>query len=115
MQSTARDFASVVAAFFGDLGNQRHKVTLVAFSEFGRRVAENSNYGLDHGYGNVMFLAGAGVRGGRYYGTWPGLTNSPEPTSRSPPTTATSSRTSWPAASPPRRCPRCSRASCGRR
>jgi len=37
---------------------------------------ENANYGLDHGYGNVMFLAGAGVLGGRYYGAWPGLTNS---------------------------------------
>ncbi|MCW2842151.1 MAG: hypothetical protein JWN22_67, partial [Nocardioides sp.] len=42
-------------------------------SEFGRRVVENANYGLDHGYGNVMFLAGAGVKGGSYYGTWPGL------------------------------------------
>ena len=45
-------------------------------SEFGRRVAENDNWGLDHGYGNVMFVAGAGVKGGRYYGTWPGLTDS---------------------------------------
>ena len=45
----------------------------MVLSEFGRRVVENANYGLDHGYGNVMFLAGAGVIGGRYYGTWPGL------------------------------------------
>jgi len=34
---------------------------------------ENASQGLDHGYGNVMLLAGAGVRGGRYYGSWPGL------------------------------------------
>ena len=47
----------------------------MALSEFGRRVKENANVGLDHGYGNVMFVAGAGVKGGRYYGTWPGLTN----------------------------------------
>ncbi len=75
MQSSARDFASAVAAFFGDLGNQRHKVTLVAFSEFGRRVQENSNYGLDHGYGNAMFLAGRGVRGKEHYGTLTPLAN----------------------------------------
>ncbi len=62
-----------MAAFFGDLGSQASKVTLVTLSEFGRRVSENSNYGTDHGYGNVMFVAGAGVKGGSYYGTWPGL------------------------------------------
>jgi uncharacterized protein (DUF1501 family) len=38
-------------------------------------VKENANYGLDHGHGNVMFLLGAGVRGG-YRGTWPGLVDS---------------------------------------
>ena len=66
-------FAGAVAAFFGDLGDQRSKVTLVAFSEFGRRVAENANYGLDHGYGNVMWAFGAGVKGGHTHGTFPDL------------------------------------------
>jgi uncharacterized protein (DUF1501 family) len=75
MVDNADDLARSVAAFFGDLGAQAGKVTLVALSEFGRRVAENDSYGLDHGYGNVMFVAGAGVRGGRYYGTWPGLSD----------------------------------------
>ena len=51
---------------------------------------ENANQGLDHGYGNVMFAMGAGVKGG-YYGTWPGLTNTSTPTCWSPPTTAASS------------------------
>ncbi|WP_323792089.1 DUF1501 domain-containing protein [Nocardioides sp.] len=72
MRNNARELAEALAAFFDDLGNQRSKVTLVAFSEFGRRVQENANYGLDHGYGNVMLLAGAGVKGG-YYGTMPPL------------------------------------------
>lgn len=76
MITNAGDLATAVAAFFGDLGDQAGKVTLVALSEFGRRVVENDNYGLDHGYGNVMFVAGAGVKGGQYYGTWPGLTDS---------------------------------------
>lgn len=75
MRTNAGTLAGSIAAFFDDLGDQAPKVTLVALSEFGRRVQENANWGLDHGYGNVMLLAGAGVRGGRYYGTWPGLTN----------------------------------------
>jgi uncharacterized protein (DUF1501 family) len=75
MIKNAGDLATAVAAFFGDLGDQAGKVTLVALSEFGRRVVENDNYGLDHGYGNVMLVAGAGVKGGQYYGTWPGLAN----------------------------------------
>ncbi|MBS46083.1 MAG: hypothetical protein CMH83_23475 [Nocardioides sp.] len=73
MRLQARELAGAIAAFFDDLGAQRSKVTLVAFSEFGRRVKENASWGLDHGYGNVMFLAGAGVRGGQYYGTMPRL------------------------------------------
>lgn len=73
MKSNTDSLASAVAAFFTDIGTLGDKVTLVMVSEFGRRVVENANYGLDHGYGNVMFLAGAGVVGGRYYGSWPGL------------------------------------------
>lgn len=69
MADNTRDLAASIAAFFGDLGDQADKVTLVTISEFGRRVVENASWGLDHGYGNVMFVAGAGVRGGRYYGT----------------------------------------------
>jgi len=73
MTDNARELAGAIAAFFGDLGDQAGKVTLVTISEFGRRVVENASQGLDHGYGNVMLVAGAGVRGGQYYGTWPGL------------------------------------------
>ncbi|GAA4705945.1 DUF1501 domain-containing protein [Nocardioides conyzicola] len=76
MQRNAADLASAIAAFFTDLGPTADRVTLVTISEFGRRVQENANGGLDHGWGNVMLAAGAGVKGGRYYGTWPGLTDS---------------------------------------
>lgn len=74
MVDAADELASALAAFFVDLGALGDKVTVVTVSEFGRRVKENANYGLDHGHGNVMFVLGGGVKGG-YYGTWPGLTN----------------------------------------
>ncbi|WP_139980210.1 DUF1501 domain-containing protein [Nocardioides litoris] len=74
LKRRADELAGSLAAFFTDLGPLASKVTLVTVSEFGRRVAENAEQGLDHGYGNVMFLIGAGVKGGRYYGRWPGLT-----------------------------------------
>lgn len=45
----------------------------MTISEFGRRVEENGNYGVDHGYGNAMLLLGAGVRGGQVHAQWPGL------------------------------------------
>jgi uncharacterized protein (DUF1501 family) len=73
MIQNAGNLATAIAAFFNDLGAQSDKVTLVALSEFGRRVAENDNYGLDHGYGNVMFVAGKGVNGGYHCPTWPDL------------------------------------------
>jgi uncharacterized protein (DUF1501 family) len=76
MKRNAGDLATSIAAFFSDLGPAAERVTLVTLSEFGRRVKENDDYGTDHGFGNVMFVAGAGVRGGRYLGSWPGLTDS---------------------------------------
>ncbi|MEZ5658630.1 MAG: DUF1800 family protein [Burkholderiaceae bacterium] len=50
------------------------RVLVMVFSEFGRRVTENANLGTDHGTANVMFLAGAPVRGG-HYGEAPSLTD----------------------------------------
>ncbi len=48
-------------------------VTLMIFSEFGRRVPENTSLGTDHGAANVMFVAGKRVKGG-HYGDLPSLT-----------------------------------------
>ncbi len=74
LKNMADPLGKGLAAFFSDLGALDKKVTLVTISEFGRRVKENGNGGLDHGHGNVMFVLGAGVKGG-YYGRWPGLEN----------------------------------------
>ena len=71
----AQGLSDSLSAFLTDLGPLADKVTVVTISEFGRRIQENASGGTDHGYGNAMFLAGAGVNGG-YYAKWPGLTNS---------------------------------------
>jgi len=47
-------------------------VTMMIFSEFGRRVPENTSLGTDHGAANTMFLVGKPVKGG-HYGEVPSL------------------------------------------
>jgi uncharacterized protein (DUF1501 family) len=67
------DFASGIAAFAQDLGDRMADVVVLTMSEFGRTVAENGARGTDHGHGNAMLLLGGNVKGGKVYGTWPGL------------------------------------------
>ena len=55
------------------LGAAYQHTTIVVMSEFGRTVKENGNGGTDHGHGNVMWLLGGGIRGGKVYGKWAGL------------------------------------------
>ena len=45
---------------------QGDRVSLMVFSEFGRRAPENTNRGTDHGTANFMYFAGKGVKGGHY-------------------------------------------------
>jgi uncharacterized protein (DUF1501 family) len=54
--------------------NEPKDVVMVA-SEFGRTCAENGTRGTDHGHGNVMWLMGNSVQGGRWHGQWSGLAN----------------------------------------
>lgn len=42
------------------------RVAVLVFSEFGRRVPENTSLGTDHGTANTWFFAGKPVRGGHY-------------------------------------------------
>jgi len=67
------DFASGIAAFAQDLGDGMADVMLLTMSEFGRTVSENGNRGTDHGHGNAMLALGGNIKGGKIYGTWPGL------------------------------------------
>ncbi len=68
-----RDFSETLAAFWRDLGDEAEQVTVVTMSEFGRTARQNGSGGTDHGHANVMFVLGGGVRGGKVYGTWPGM------------------------------------------
>jgi len=42
------------------------RILVVAFSEFGRRVADNASLGTDHGTAGPMFVAGTPAKGGLY-------------------------------------------------
>ena len=75
LANNLRQFSDAIAAFARDLGSRMGDVVLVTMSEFGRTVRENGNRGTDHGHANFMLVLGGGVKGGKVYGQWPGLTN----------------------------------------
>ncbi|MBU7583371.1 MAG: DUF1501 domain-containing protein [Nostoc sp. TH1S01] len=62
-----------LAALVQSLGPAYQNTVILVMSEFGRTLRENSNNGTDHGHGNVMWVLGGKVRGGKVYGEWPGL------------------------------------------
>jgi len=68
-----QQFSAGIAALYQDLGQRMDDVTILTMSEFGRTARENGNRGTDHGHANAMFVIGNGVRGGKVYGSWPGL------------------------------------------
>jgi uncharacterized protein (DUF1501 family) len=80
-QKTAHDnllraVSDSIKAFFDDLDGQGKSpgVLLMTWSEFGRRVQENSSLGTDHGTAGVHFVAGnAAIRG--IYGPAPNLSS----------------------------------------
>lgn len=73
MAANLADLAQSLSAFAKDMGEQMRSITLVAMTEFGRRVRENSGLGTDHGRAGVMLVLGGGVRGGKVYARWQGL------------------------------------------
>ena len=67
--------ADAIAAFMADMARigRAGDVVMLVFSEFGRRVPENTSLGTDHGTAGLMFLIGKPVKGG-HYGEVPSLT-----------------------------------------
>jgi uncharacterized protein (DUF1501 family) len=67
--------AGIAALFAGlDGAAEAKDVVLMTYSEFGRRVAQNASGGTDHGTAAPLFIVGAGVKGGAFYGEEPSLT-----------------------------------------
>jgi uncharacterized protein (DUF1501 family) len=71
-----QQLGDAVAAFFADLRGhgQDGRVTLMTWSEFGRRARENASGGTDHGTAAPLFLVGPAVKGG-LYGEAPSVTD----------------------------------------
>lgn len=68
-----KPLADGLAVLAKGLGAAYRDTVIVVMSEFGRTVHENGNRGTDHGHGNVLWVMGGPVAGGRVYGRWPGL------------------------------------------
>ena len=68
--------ADAVRAFIDDVARlgRADDVSVLMFTEFGRRVEENGSLGTDHGTATPMFLFGKQVKGG-FYGQPPSLTD----------------------------------------
>ena len=65
-----------LSRFMGQLKatTRSNDVTIMVYSEFGRRVAGNGSQGTDHGTSGPMFVIGNSVKGG-FYGEQPSLKN----------------------------------------
>lgn len=71
-----RTFDDAVTPFLAQMRTNMYGRNLVvmAYSEFGRRVAANASQGTDHGAAGPVFVMGAPVKGG-FYGDEPSLTD----------------------------------------
>ena len=67
--------SDAVSGFMQDMARigRADDVTVLVFSEFGRRAAENTSLGTDHGTANHMYVIGKSVKGG-HFGKPPSLT-----------------------------------------
>jgi uncharacterized protein (DUF1501 family) len=68
--------AQAIDALASNLGERLKDTSILVMSEFGRTVRQNGNNGTDHGHGNVAFVLGGGVNGGKVLGQWPSLDRS---------------------------------------
>lgn len=69
-----RQFDEAVSGFVKRISGTKHgkNVVIMAYSEFGRRVAANASDGTDHGTAGPVFVLGDRVRGG-FHGEDPSL------------------------------------------
>ncbi len=69
--------SAAIGAFFDDLtaAGKEKSIVLATQTEFGRRVRENGNRGTDHGTAQAMMVLGGSIKGGRIYGSFPGISD----------------------------------------
>ena len=75
-QGLLKKLDEALTGFMTQISRGKHgkNVIVMAYSEFGRRVAANASDGTDHGTAGPVFIAGDRVRGG-FYGDDPSLTD----------------------------------------
>jgi len=68
------DFDEAIGAFAREMKRQGqwHRVLLMSYSEFSRKIPENGNHGTDHGAAGSIFLAGGALESG-FFGEMPKL------------------------------------------
>jgi uncharacterized protein (DUF1501 family) len=74
-QALLQQLSQAVLAFYQatqELGIAQDVTTFTA-SEFGRTLNPSGTDGSDHAWGNHHFILGGGVKGGKFYGTFPSL------------------------------------------
>jgi uncharacterized protein (DUF1501 family) len=74
-QALLQQLSQAVNAFYQatqELGIDQNVTTFTA-SEFGRTLNPSGNDGSDHAWGNHHFIIGSGVKGGKFYGSFPSL------------------------------------------
>lgn len=68
-----KNLSQGLSTFKDNLGEQWKDTTVIVISEFGRTVKENGSQGTDHGHGNVVWVLGGDINGGKVTGEWNGL------------------------------------------
>jgi uncharacterized protein (DUF1501 family) len=73
LDQSLTELAAVLSAFYTDMGSEMARITVLVYTEFGRRVIENGSLGVDHGTASLAYLMGHGVNGRKVFSDWPGL------------------------------------------
>lgn len=74
LANNLKNLSNGLLTFKENMDSQWKDTTVIVMSEFGRTVRENGNQGTDHGHGNVMWILGGNINGGKVAGDWKNLT-----------------------------------------
>lgn len=72
-KSQVEHLSSALSMFWNDMNRYHNNLQIVTITEFGRRLRSNRSNGTDHGRAGAMLVMGGKIAGGRFLGSWPGL------------------------------------------